>query len=60
MTLTTCEKYALAEIILCGDISYEEFREINRFMKEIQEKTIRGLYSKGELEETQFTAYRDG
>jgi hypothetical protein len=57
MTLTPCEKYALAEIILCGNISYEEFRDINRFMKEVQEKTIIALDSKGELEKTQFKAY---
>lgn len=52
--LTTAEKYALAQILLCGKIDYEEFRSMNNFLGEVQKETIRDLRKRGLLEETLF------
>lgn len=54
-SLTTTEKYALAQILVCGRINYDEFREVNDFMGMVQRDTIRDLGRKGLLDETLYS-----
>jgi len=52
--LKTTEKYALAQILVCGAITKEEFKSANGFLGTVQEETLRGLRRKGLLEQTLF------
>lgn len=52
--LKTTEKYALAQILVCGAITREEFKSANGFLGTVQDETIRSLRQKGLLEQTLF------
>lgn len=48
--LKTIEKYALAQLIVCGDISYDEFTKANSFLADVRSDTLTSLRNKGYLE----------
>lgn len=50
--LTKTEMYALAQILVCGEIDYQEFRSANDFLEKVQKESIDGLDQKGVLDET--------
>lgn len=52
--LTTTEKYALAQILVCGRINTEEFKSANNFLGEVQYRTLLELNKKGYLQHTLF------
>jgi len=52
--LSTTEKYALAQILVCGAIDRDEFKSANQFLGEVQDNTLRGLRQKGLLDQTLF------
>ena len=52
--LKTTEKYAIAQIFVCGAITREEFKSANGFLGTVQDETIRNLCQKGLLEQTLF------
>lgn len=54
MELTTTEKYALAQIFVCGAIDENEFREMNDFIGTVQNDTLSSLEDKNLLDETLF------
>jgi hypothetical protein len=64
MSLNHCEKYALAQILLCGEITYEEWVDSNNFLRGVSENTIISLREEGLLSETLFddstTVFNDG
>lgn len=49
--LSTVEKYALAQILVCGKINKQEFKEMNDFLGEVQDAAIDELHAKGILDE---------
>lgn len=50
--LRTTEKYALAQILVCGAIDEEEFRSVNDYKRSIQGSTLTKLRRYGLLEQT--------
>lgn len=52
--LNTTEKYAIAQILVCGAITKDEFKSANNFLGTVQEDTLRGIRQKGLLEQTLF------
>lgn len=50
--LTTTERYALSQILVCGKIDIHEFKRMNGFMEQMQEDAITELRRKGFLSET--------
>jgi len=52
--LSTTEKYALAQILVCGEIDRDEFKSANQFLGQVQDDTLRDLRRKGLLEQTLF------
>lgn len=50
--MQTTERYALAQILVSGEINYEEFCEMNQMLREVQEDTLSGLAAKGYLDYT--------
>lgn len=52
--LKTTEKYALAQILVCGAIDKEEFKSVNEFLGAVQNDTLRGLRQKGVFDHTLF------
>lgn len=52
--LKTTEKYALAQILVCGAITKDEFKSANEFLGTVQDDTLRDLRRKGLLEQTLF------
>jgi hypothetical protein len=53
-SLTKTEQYALAQILICGQIDRNEFGEMNDFIPRVQHKIITELQEKGALEHTLF------
>lgn len=48
--LKTTEQYALAQILVCGQITEQEFKQVNEFLGEIQDDTLNSLHDKGILQ----------
>jgi len=49
--LKTTEKYALAQILVCGQITRGEFKQANSYLGEVQDDTLSSLHSRGILQE---------
>lgn len=52
--LKTTEKYALAQILVCGSITEREFKSANNFLGEVQDDTLNNLFELGLLQLTLF------
>lgn len=50
--LSTSETYVLSQILVCGDITWEEFRSVNEMPVSVQRETIDTLERVGVLDET--------
>jgi hypothetical protein len=50
--LKTTEKYSLAQILVCGAITRDEFKSANQFLGEVQDDTLQNMRRKGLLEQT--------
>lgn len=57
MSLSECEKYAIAQILACGEIDYEEFKSMNSFLGDVQRQTINSLEEEKLLAETLFDKF---
>jgi hypothetical protein len=50
--LSISETYVLSQILVCGDITWEEFRSVNQMPVSVQRETIDILEQVGILDET--------
>jgi hypothetical protein len=50
--LRTTEQYALAQILVSGAITYDEFCQMNEMLGKVQDDTLGGLAAKDYLDYT--------
>jgi hypothetical protein len=50
--LSTSERYVLSQILVCGNITWEEFRSVNQMPVSVQREKIDTLEQVGVLDET--------
>ena len=56
--LSTVEKYALAQILVCGEIDEQEFKNANDYSGSLQNEVINNLWERGILQD--YTLYCGG